>query len=222
MKKKLKRILTIIILLLFIIWIIISWYLYSIWFDFKSYFLNLNISIYYKLLIILIFFIFRNFLFIPSTIIIILAWIILKNFYLTTIISLIWVSIWLIQTYMIWYLFAEDLKKSKFKKQIEKYNNEINEKWTKVIFLWSMFPALPTDIICYAAWFVKFNIFKFYVAWILWELPIILLYCYIWIQAEKYMWFFIYFIMTFFILYLFNLIFKKQINKVKAKIFKYF
>ena len=44
------------------------------------------------------------------------------------------------------------------------------------IFLWSLFPVVPTDIICYAAGAVKMNYFKFITAVVLGELLICALY----------------------------------------------
>jgi hypothetical protein len=73
MLKKQKVLLTAIIILLFVFGIGTSIYLYTIGFDFKTYFVSLNISLDQKIAILLGLFLFRNYLFIPSTVIILIT-----------------------------------------------------------------------------------------------------------------------------------------------------
>lgn len=209
MHKKTKKIFTIIILSLFITWIIISSYLYFSSFDFENYFWNLNLNIYWKILIVFILYFFRNYLLIPSTILILFSWFFLKDFWITLIVSIIWVSIWICQTYFVWYVFWEDLKNNKNFKLISKYNSKIDNDWFKVIFLWAFFPVIPVDILYYSAWFVKYNFLKAYLAWIIWEMPLIILYVYLGKQAHKYSDYLIYIALWIWLLYLFYLSIKK-------------
>ena len=197
MTKTRKIFLTLIILFLFVSGIMTSIYLYSTGFHLENFLTTLDIGLYEKIGIILLLYIFRNYLFIPSTLIIIVSGIILENFWLTAIVSMIGVTIWLIQTYAIGYLFREDLKRKKSFAIITKHQEEIAKNGTKAIFFWAMFPSLPTDLICYAAGFIEFNFFKFLFAAVAWELPIILLYSFLWVQAEIYMSYFAYFIGAF-------------------------
>lgn len=206
---KIKKKLEYLIILLFIFWILSIIYLYYIWFDFRN-LVNFNLNIYYKIGIIILLYCFRNYLFLPSTVIIIISWMIFNNYLLTFLIGFIWVSIGLIQTYFIWYIFRENLSKNGISKKIEKYNAEIRDKWAKIIFAWAMFPSLPTDIICYSAWFIEYNFFKFYLAAILGELPLIFIYSYLGNEAEKYMHYFVYFIIFFLIILLSYYYFKRK------------
>ena len=199
MSKKYRIIIAICIGLLFIAWIVVSAYLYSIWFSFKEYFSTIHIPIYYTIWIMLLFFVFRNYLFIPSTAIIIISWIIFKDFTITAIVSMIWVSLWLIETYFIGYFFREIVAKKKIFKLIQHHSDKIEQEWAKVIFLWAISPSLPTDAFCYAAWLMKYNFIKFYIAATLWELPLVLLYSYLGIEAQKYSIYFIYFMIVSFV-----------------------
>lgn len=196
MYKKYKIRLIAIISLLFIAWVILTTYTYSTWFDFNKFFLSLSFTIYYKVGIIILLYLFRNYLFVPSTIIIIIAWLIFKDFFLTATVSMVWVCIWLIQTYFIWYFIWGIITKKKVATLVKKNSKEIKESWAKVIFLGAMSPILPTDLICYAAGLIKYNFIKFFIAATLWELPIVILYAYLGVQAEKYTNYFIYFVIT--------------------------
>jgi uncharacterized membrane protein YdjX (TVP38/TMEM64 family) len=179
-----KKFLILFLALFFISWIIISLYLYNIWFKID----DLINYIWNNILVVCLVFIFifsiRIFLFVPSTIIIIWLWLLIDNVLLTFIISSIWIFIWLIQTYFIGYLLEENLEWWKIIKKIKPHLLKIKEKWFLYIFLWCLAPILPTDLICYSAWFTRYKLSKFLLAWMLWEIPLILLYSYLWWKAD--------------------------------------
>jgi uncharacterized membrane protein YdjX (TVP38/TMEM64 family) len=134
MTKARKLLLTIIIALLFTAGIITSIYLYSTGFDLEKFLTSLNIGTPGKVGIILFLYTFRNYLFIPSTIIIIVSGIVLQDFVLTAILAMVGVIIGLVQTYAIGYLFREDLKKKKSFEIITKHHKEISKNGAKAIF----------------------------------------------------------------------------------------
>lgn len=213
-----KKILPYIIIIIFILWLSSSIYLYFSWFNIEEFFLNNQYWIEYKILFLVILYILRNYLFLPSTIVILTTWLILQDFWLTLIVSLVWVWTWIIQTYFVWYIFWESLKDKKEFKAVKKYRKKIEENWFKVLFLWSLFPVVPVDILYYSAWFVKYNFFKFFIAWFFGELPLIVLYCYLWIQAKKYidyLWYIIVWVFVWFLIYLFI---KKQFFNNKKEV----
>lgn len=190
-----KLLLTIAIIALFIVGIITSVYLYVIGFDLKAFFVSLDINIYQKIGIILVLYSLRNYLFVPSTIIIILSGVILQNFILTAVVSIIGVGIGIAETYAIGYLFREDLAADEKKLPIiNKYKKQIQENGVKIIFFSCMFPLTPVDLLYYAAGFVKYRFIPFFLAAILGEMWLILLYAYFWVEAEKYTSFAVYFV----------------------------
>lgn len=214
MNKEIKKVFIIIIILLFLSWITITSYLYFWGFDIENYFWNLNLNIYHKVLIVFLLYFFRNYLLLPSTLVILFAWFFLQDFVITLIVSIIWVSIWIFQTYFVWYIFWDNLKKNKNFKLISKYNIRIKQNWFKVIFLWSLFPVIPVDILYYSAWIVKYNILKSYIAWILWEMPLIILYVYLWKEATNYSQYLVYIAILALIIFLIY-IYSKKIIKAK-------
>lgn len=208
MFKKNKKIISNIIILVFIIWIITSTYLYFNWYNLEKLFNN-NLNIATKLLIILLLYFFRNYLLIPSTVIILFTGYFLENFWIALIISTIWVSIWIFQTYFVWYMFSENFSEKKDFKLISKYSKKIKENWFKVIFTSAFFPIIPLDIIYYSAWYIKYNLTKAYLAWITWEFLLIFLYTYLWDKAVIYKKYLIYiFIILILILWIYY-IYKK-------------
>ncbi len=205
MKKKYKKFFTLLIVLFFIVWISISSYLYISWFDFEWYFKKVSLDMNMKITILLVLYFFRNYLLIPSTILILFSWFFLQNFWITLLVSIIWVSFWIFQTYFVWYIFWEDLKSNKNFSLISKYNSKIEADGFKIIFLGSFFPVIPVDILYYSAWFVKYHFIKTYLAGIIWEMPLIILYVYLWKEAQAYTQYFIYigsWIILLYILYL--------------------
>lgn len=208
MNLKLKKILLIITISLFTISIITTSYLYFNWYNLESLFDN-NLSLTNKIIIIFLLYFFRNYLLIPSTVLILFAWYFLENFFLALIISTIWVSIWIFQTYFVWYIFNENLKTKKEFKIISKYSKEIKNNWFKVIFTSAFFPIIPLDIIYYSAWFIKYNLFKAYIAWITWEFLLIFLYTFLWDKANIYKEFLIYIFIFLIIIISIYYLFKK-------------
>lgn len=192
MKKKYKKILSITIVLCFLLWITLSSYLYFSGFDFERYFQKVSFDMTTKIGIVLILYFFRNYLLIPSTILILFSWFFLQDFWVTLIVSIIWVSFGICQTYFVWYVFWEDLKSNKNFKLISKYNDKIEADGFKIIFIGSFFPVIPVDILYYSAWFVKYHFIKTYFAGIIWEMPLIILYVYLWKEAKAYSDYFLY------------------------------
>jgi uncharacterized membrane protein YdjX (TVP38/TMEM64 family) len=197
-----KILLTIVIVLLFIVGITTSLYLYSIGFDLENFLISLNIGIYEKIGIVLLLYVFRNYLFVPSTVIIILSGVILQDFLLTAIVSIIGVGIGIAETYAIGYLFREDISETHKKLSIiNKYKAQIQENGVRIVFFSCMFPLTPVDLLYYAAGFVKYRFIPFFLAALLWEMWLILLYAYLWVEAEKYTSFAVYFIAFFIVLF---------------------
>jgi len=180
MKINKQNIIKNLILFLFIIWLSISYYLYINHYRIE----NISMILWENKIIILIFFLllfaFRIFLFIPSTLLIIWLWILINDFLLTFCISFFWVFIWLIETYYIWTLINWDLNNNHIYKKIKPFISKFNDNWFKITLIWCFLPFLPTDIICYTAWFVRYNIKKFLLAWMLWELSLVFAYSYFW------------------------------------------
>jgi len=211
MKKNTKKILSFLIILLFIIWLFFSiYFFYYKGFSFEKIVSFLPKNLYIISAIFLLIFSLRIFIFIPSTIIIISLGLISENFLLTFIISLIWVAIWLTQTYYIWYLLEEDLDNNKTIKKIKPQIEKVKKDWFKYILVWCFAPFFPTDLICYASGFIKYNYKKFLLAWILGELPLVFLYSFIWINAKKYIEPISYIFLILLIVYIFYKIFFRK------------
>lgn len=191
LNKKRKRLLSYIIVFLFILWICSSLFLYFSWFNFELFFKNLHLNIYYEIIIILLIYTFRNYLLIPSTLVILFSWFLFQNFLLGLIINIIWVSIWIIQTYFVGYILRDNFNNNRLFDKISKYKDKIKENWFKVIFIWAFFPIITVDIIYYSAWLIKYNFTKCFIAWFSWQLPLIILYSYLWKEASRcsqYLW----------------------------------
>ena len=189
-----------IIIWLFSIWIIFVLISYFYWIDLKELFVKWNISIEEKVWLIALLYIFRNYLLIPSTVLILITWFILQNFILTLVISTIWVWVWILQTYFVWSNLSWELEK-------------IKQNWFKVIFFASLVPIIPVDLVYYAAALSKYNIKKFFLAGILWEFPLIVLYSYLWKEADKYTKYIIIFFVTLWIFYFSYLYLKEKRKK---------
>jgi len=196
-----KLILTTIIILLFTVGIITSLYLYATGFDLKAFFVSLDVNIYEKLGIIFILYTFRNYFFVPSTVIIILSGVILQDFLLTAIVSIIGVGIGIAETYAIGYFFREDVNNNKKLPIINKYKKQIEKNGVKIVFFSCMFPLTPVDLLYYAAGFIKYRFIPFFSAALLGEMWLILLYSYLGVEAEKYTSFAVYFIVIFVLLF---------------------
>ncbi|OIP53027.1 hypothetical protein AUK10_03005 [Candidatus Gracilibacteria bacterium CG2_30_37_12] len=189
-----KPLLLIIIILLFTVGIFTSTYLYITGFDLKAFFTSLDINIYGKIGILFLFYAFRNYLFVPSTVIIILSGVVLQDFLLTAIVSIIGVGIGIAETYTIGYLFRKNVVEDNKKLPIiNKYKKQIQENGVKIVFFSCMFPLTPVDLLYYAAGFVKYRFTPFFLAAIAGEMWLILLYSYLGVEAQKYTSFAVYF-----------------------------
>jgi uncharacterized membrane protein YdjX (TVP38/TMEM64 family) len=180
-------------------------------FDPKDFLASLHISIYQKIGIILALYTFRNYLFVPSTVIIILSGIVLQNFALTAVISIIGVGIGIAETYAIGYLFREDATDTRTKLPIiNKYKKQIQENGVKIVFFSCMFPLTPVDLLYYAAGFIKYRFIPFFFAALMGEMWLILLYAYLGVEAEKYTQFSVYFIAVSVVLFSFWWLWKRR------------
>lgn len=205
----------ILIIFLFIIWISWAIYAYFSGFDLKIFFENSSYGIYTKIWIMSLLYIFRNYLFIPSTLLILLTWFILQDFVITLIISTIWVWIGILQTYFVWVTLADEIKKNKHYEVIKSYQEKIKKNWFKVIFFASLVPIIPVDLVYYAAATTKYDIRKFFLAGLLWEFPLIVLYSWLWKEAEKYIFQIIWVFVILWILYFWYLFWKKKKEEKK-------
>lgn len=213
MNSKTNKFFIVIIFVLFALWISVSSYLYFSGFDFEVFFQQINLNISYKVILILMFYLFRNYLLIPSTVVILFSWYYLQHFWLSLLIALIGVTFGFLQTYFVWYTFSESLAKSKKFHLISQYNEKIQKQWYKVIFLWALFPVMSVDALYYSAWLIKYNILKAYLAWIIWELPLIILYVYLWKQAQNYTHYFFYIFLFLVLGYLVYFLWKQRNRK---------
>jgi uncharacterized membrane protein YdjX (TVP38/TMEM64 family) len=141
-------------------------------------------------------FLFRNYLFIPSTVIILITWALLQNFYLSIIVSIVGVSIGIAETYIIGYFIWKEMVDTSKLKIMNKYKKQIQDNGIKIVFFSCMFPLTPVDILYYAAGLIKYRFVPFFFAALLWEMWLILLYVFVWVQAEKYINDSIYFILV--------------------------
>lgn len=92
---------------------------------------------------------------------------VLQNFYLTAVVSIIGVGIGIAETYAIGYLFREDVAEKKSFRLIEKYRKSIEENGLKIVFFSCMFPLTPVDLVYYAAGFIRYPFVPFFLAAIL-------------------------------------------------------
>lgn len=206
-----KILLTIIIVLLFTVGIITSIYLYATGFDLKNFLVSMNGNTPVKIGIIFALYTFRNYLFIPSTVIIILSGFVLQDFFLTAIVSILGVGIGIAETYAIGYLFREDMAGDNKKLSIvNKYKKQIEENGVKIVFFSCMFPLTPVDFVYYAAGFVKYRFLPFFTAAIMGEMWLILLYAYLGIEAKRYTAFAVYFALFFAVLFVIWWLWKRR------------
>ncbi len=215
MSKNWKFLLISIIVLLFVFGIGTSMYLYMTGFDFKAFFVSLNIGIYQKIGILLGLYLFRNYLFVPSTVIILITWALLQNFYLSAIVSIVWVSIGIAETYIIGYFIWKEMVDTKKLKIMHKYKKQIQENGVKIVFFSCMFPLTPVDILYYAAGFIRYKFVPFFFAALLGEMWLILLYVFVWVQAEKYVNASIYFILASLVIFWGYYFWKKRRAKIE-------
>ncbi|MEF2175731.1 MAG: VTT domain-containing protein [Candidatus Absconditabacteria bacterium] len=192
MNSKTNKFFIVIIFVLFALGISVSSYLYFSGFDFEVFFQQINLNISYKVILILMFYLFRNYLLIPSTVVILFSGYYLQHFWLSLLIALIGVTFGFLQTYFVGYTFSESLAKSKKFHLISQYNEKIQKQGYKVIFLGALFPVMSVDALYYSAGLIKYNILKAYLAGIIGELPLIILYVYLGKQAQNYTHYFFY------------------------------
>lgn len=205
-----KKVFLFLIIFLFGIGIFLAIYSYSTGFDIKNFFEKSEFGLVAKVWILSFLYIFRNYLFIPSTLLILLTGFILQDFILTLIVSTIWVWIWILQTYFVGMTFADSVEKNKHYETIKKYQEKIKQNGFRVIFFASLIPIIPVDLVYYAAATTKYDIRKFFLAWILWEFPLIILYSWLGMEAKKYIFYIMGIFIVLGILYFGYLMWKKR------------
>ncbi|MBW7954745.1 TVP38/TMEM64 family protein [Candidatus Gracilibacteria bacterium] len=214
MSKNIKNIIIVIIILLFLTGIGITTYLYFSSFSFEKYFENITLTLNQKIIIVIIVYLFRNYLLLPSTVIILFAGYLLQNFTLTLVLSILGVSFGIFQSYFIGKVFSKDsLEQKKDKGLILKYNDKIQKDGFKVIFVGSLFPIIPVDLLYLSAGYVKYSAIKTFLAGILGELPLIILYSYLGKESSKYEEYFTIVGLIIFILFLLYLYLKRLFFK---------
>lgn len=122
----------------------------------------------------------RSLFFIPATVLLILGMALYPDdFWFLLIINLIGVLVGATLIYKAGKLFtAEDFFSAKHQKQLPKVKNKINEYGFGIVLLWSFFPLVPTDIVCYISGATHMKYLKFIVAVFAGEIVLISTYLY--------------------------------------------
>ncbi len=133
----------------------------------------------YALLIFLILSIVRGLTLLPSTPFVIAGTLLFPNqlwmVFWISIIGITFCSILLY--YFSSYLSFDKLFEKKFPKKIEFVKNKLNSpKGVLFVILWSFFPLVPTDLVCYVAGSIKMKFSYFITGILLGEIPLIYLY----------------------------------------------
>lgn len=212
-----KKLLTFTLGTLFIFWIMFSLYLNTIWFKIEDLGKYAWENTYIIILGALFIFSIRLFLFIPSNVLVISLWTVTNNIWLTFFISIFWIFISVMQNYYIWLLINDDLKWNKFLEKIEPYSIKIKKRWFIYIFIWTLIPFFPSDLVYTAAWFERYNLYKFMIASFLWIIPVTFLYSYLWSSSNEYMEIVKYIFAIIFIILILFFIFKKWFKKIKGE-----
>ncbi len=132
-------------------------------------------------------FIIRIFIFLPSTVIILAFWMLTQDIWLTFIVSMIGVVIGLVQTYYIGYLLNNGVgSDSQILQKVQLQIKKIKKWGFTYILVGCFFPVFPTDVICYAAGFIRFDFKKYLWAATLWETILVLGYSFLWKNVEQY------------------------------------
>lgn len=159
---------------------ILFWlFFYFSWIFLKELFVWNSIPYWEKVVLLIFLYFFRVFIFIPFIAIMIFSWFILQwNFFLIILVNVFWLFLWMVQLRIIWKLFSEEIyKRKKLAKKVEKYKEKVG---FKSIVGASLLIVFPIDVIYLASSILNYNIYLYFTAWILWELPFIVLFAYFW------------------------------------------
>lgn len=113
----------------------------------------------------------RGFTLIPS-LPFVLVWVVLfpDNLYFVFVISLIGI---LLSSTMVYFFSREmgfeEILLRKYPHGMKRYEKWIQSYWFLTVALWSCIIVVPTDLICYIAWVLQMNFWKFILAVALWE-----------------------------------------------------
>ena len=120
----------------------------------------------------------RSIFFLPSTIFVVMGVVLYPdNPYLVLLISMLGILIGATWIYLAaGVLKVEELFSSKVQQKLKKAESGMKKHGFWIVLLWSFFPAVPTDLICYVAGYSKMNFFKFIIALFLGEIVLVSLY----------------------------------------------
>ena len=77
------------------------------------------------------------------------------------------------------WLGLDDLFKRKYPKKIEWLENKVEKNGLPIVIGWTMFPFVPTDLICYVAGVLKMPIWKYAIGMTLGAIPVVAFYVFI-------------------------------------------
>lgn len=120
----------------------------------------------------------RALFFIPSTVILILGIALFHDqFLLLLIINIIGILVGSSLMYLAGKFFtSEEFFSAKHQEKLPKIKTKINENGFLIVLLWSFFPLVPTDLICYVSGATHMKYLKFILALFIGELALVTIY----------------------------------------------
>jgi uncharacterized membrane protein YdjX (TVP38/TMEM64 family) len=120
----------------------------------------------------------RSIFFLPSTIFVIMGVVLYpEEPFLVLLISMLGILIGATWIYLAaGVLKVEELFSSKAQQKFKKAESGMKKHGFWIVLLWSFFPAVPTDLICYVAGYSKMSFLKFIIALFLGEIVLVSLY----------------------------------------------
>ncbi len=165
-----------IVLFLFVVWITTTLVMYWQWINFDSLFSLLGDNQWGLVLAFIAVYVLRNYLLIPPTVLVLLWWVLFHNIQLAFVVAMIGGVIGLIETYRIGVLINENSQKNIMYKTVKPMVSKAKKFGFWFVALGCVFPLFPTDVICYTAWFIRYDFKKFLLAWTIGIIPLTLLY----------------------------------------------
>lgn len=132
----------------------------------------------------------RSLFFIPSTVVLVLGMALFPNaFWFLLFINMIGILFGSTLIYLAGKLFTEeDFFSAKHQKKLPKIKEKINEYGFWIVLVWSFFPLVPTDLVCYISGATHMKYFKFITAVLIGE--VILVSTYLLTGESLYAWLF--------------------------------
>lgn len=145
--------------------------------NFKVFFHENKTQIFWGYIIIVLI---RSIFFIPATVVLILGMALFQNhFWLLLILNMIGIIVGASIIYYAGKLFtAEDFFSSKHQKKLPVIKDKINDYGFWIVLLWSFFPLVPTDAVCYVSGATRMRYFKFISAVFVGEIILVSTYLY--------------------------------------------